>query len=84
MCRCVKRLRETQYQLSYNLEKIINTKTMQNIIINISEIEKLFKEYCEENKLEFSMEKFKRVLKFLEVDFYDWVKGNLNQFYKQK
>ncbi|MBU1159900.1 hypothetical protein KKD04_01810 [Patescibacteria group bacterium] len=49
-------------------------------IINISGIEKLFREYCEENKLEFSTEKFERFLKFLEIDFYDWVKGNLKQF----
>lgn len=55
-----------------------------NTIINIFEIEKLFKEYCEENNLEFSGQKFKEFLKFLEVDFYDWVKENLNQFNKQK
>ncbi len=54
-----------------------------NTIINISEVEKLFKEYYEENKMEFSDEKFEEFLKFLEIDFYDWVKGNLNQFKKQ-
>jgi len=46
-------------------------------IINVSEIEKLFREYCEENKIECSAEKFAEFLKFLEVDFYDWVKENL-------
>lgn len=55
-----------------------------NTIINISEIEKLFKEYCEENNLEFSEQKFEEFLKFLEIDFYDWVKGNLKHFYIQK
>jgi hypothetical protein len=51
-------------------------------IINVSEIEKLFKEYCEEDKIEFLADKFAEFLKFLEVDFYDWVKENLNQFKK--
>jgi len=53
-----------------------------NTIINISEVEKLFEEYCEENKIEFSENKFKEFLKFLEVDFYDWVRENLKQFHK--
>lgn len=55
-----------------------------NKIISISEVEKLFKEYCEENKIEFLENKFDQFLKFLEIDFYDWVKENLNQFNKQK
>lgn len=54
-----------------------------NTIINISEIEKLFKEFCEENKIEFSENKFEEFLKFLEIDFYDWVKESLSQFSKQ-
>ena len=52
-------------------------------IINISEIEKMFKEFCEESKIEFSENKFEGFLKFIEIDFYDWVKGNLNQLNKQ-
>ena len=52
-------------------------------IINIFEVEKLFKEYCKEIKIEFSENKFERFLKFLEIDFYDWVKENLSHFYKQ-
>ena len=52
-------------------------------IMNVPEIEELFREYCEENKIEFSAEKFAEFLKFLEVDFYDWVKENLKQFEKQ-
>ncbi|MFH1968381.1 MAG: hypothetical protein ABIJ84_03270 [bacterium] len=53
---------------------------VKETIINISEIKKLFKEYCEENKMEFSAEKFSEFLKFLEVDFYDWVRENLKKF----
>jgi len=53
-----------------------------NNVINIQEIEQMFKEYCEEDKTEFSEKKFDEFLKFLEVDFYDWVKENLKQFHK--
>jgi succinate dehydrogenase flavin-adding protein (antitoxin of CptAB toxin-antitoxin module) len=53
-------------------------------IINIPEIEKLFREYCAENKAEFSDERFIEFLKFLEVDFYDWVKGNIKQFHQKQ
>lgn len=55
-----------------------------NKIINISEVEKLFKEYCEENKIEFSENKFEQFLRFLEIDFYDWVKENVKHFHTQK
>ncbi|MBA4320000.1 MAG: hypothetical protein C0412_16490 [Flavobacterium sp.] len=61
-----------------------NIKFMKNTIINISEIENLFREYCEENKTEFSSENFKKFLKFLETDFYDWVRQNLKHFYTKK
>jgi succinate dehydrogenase flavin-adding protein (antitoxin of CptAB toxin-antitoxin module) len=54
-----------------------------NTIIDILEIDELFKEYCEGNKEEFSEEKFKKFLKFLEIDFYDWIKENLKQFSKR-
>lgn len=52
-------------------------------ITNTSEMEKLFKEYCEGNKTEFSANKFTEFLKFLEIDFYDWVKENMKQFSKK-
>lgn len=52
--------------------------------INIDEIRSIFKEYYEENKIEFSEEKFEEFLKFLEIDFYDWVRQNLKHFYTQK
>ena len=49
-------------------------------LVNASEIEKLLKEDCEENKMKFSYEKFSEFFNFLEIDFYDWVKDNLRQF----
>lgn len=57
---------------------------MQNAIINASEIRKLFREYCKENKTGFSKEKSEKFLKFLETDFYDWVRENLKQFRSQQ
>jgi len=52
-------------------------------VINVDEIHSIFKEYYEENKIEFSEKKFEEFLKFLEIDFYDWVKENIKQFNKQ-
>lgn len=49
-------------------------------IININEIHSICKEYFEDNKIEFSEEKFEEFLKFLEIDFYDWVRQNLKHF----
>jgi len=49
-------------------------------IIDIAGVEKLFRESCEENELEFSQNKFEIFLKFLEIDFYDWVKQNLKHY----
>lgn len=51
-------------------------------IINIDEICSIFKEYCEKNKTEFSKQRFEEFLKFLEIDFYDWVRQNLRQYHK--
>jgi hypothetical protein len=50
-------------------------------LINITEIENLFREYCDDNKVKFSENKFEDFLEFLEIDFYDWVKQNLKYFY---
>lgn len=52
-------------------------------IINTSEIENLYEEYCRENKTDFSGAGFKGFLNFLEIDFYDWVKENIRLFVKQ-
>jgi hypothetical protein len=51
-----------------------------NTIININEIRDVFKEYCGEEDIQFSEENFKRFLDFLEIDFYDWIKENFEQF----
>ncbi len=56
---------------------------MKNTIIKTQEIKQLFEEYCKENKLEFSRKKFEEFLKFLEIDFYDWMRESLKQFGKQ-
>ncbi len=52
-------------------------------IINLDEIQSLYKDYCKESKSKFSKPKFFKFLKFLETDFYDWVYENLKQFDKQ-
>lgn len=57
---------------------------MNTSIINISEIEALYQDFCKENKMEFSEEEFEDFLKFLEIDFYDWVKANIKQFHIKK
>ncbi|MFH1540425.1 MAG: hypothetical protein ABID79_01000 [Elusimicrobiota bacterium] len=54
-----------------------------SIIINTNEIRNIFKEFCENNGKSFSEIRFQKFQKFLEIDFYDWVKDNLNQFEKQ-
>lgn len=52
--------------------------------INIDEIRGIYKEYCEKEEVGFSENDFEEFLKFLELDFYDWIKENLNQFSKQR
>jgi len=56
----------------------------KSTVINTDEIRDIFKEYCNKENEEFSKSKFEKFLEFLEVDFYDWVKGNLKQFDLQK
>jgi len=56
---------------------------MENTIINTSEMKKIFREYCGGNEIEFSTNKFTEFLKFLEIDFYDWVKENMKLFARQ-
>ena len=62
----------------------ITSNPMQNTIINIGEIHDIFKEDCGEDNKRFSERKFQEFVDFLEIDFYDWVRGNFNQFHKQK
>ena len=58
--------------------------TQKFIDTTIDEIREIFKKDCKEDNAKFSETEFQKFLKFLEIDFYDWVKENLNQFYKQK
>ncbi len=52
--------------------------------INIDEVCDIYKECCEEENKEFKKDEFERFLEFLEIDFYDWIKENLRQFYKNQ
>ncbi len=52
--------------------------------INIDEIRNIFKESCRKNGESFSEAQFQEFLKFLEIDLYDWVKGNIKQFYSTR
>lgn len=49
-------------------------------IINIEEILSICEAECEGNEGKFDEKEFEDFLKFLEVDFYDWVRGNLSQY----
>lgn len=64
-----------------NNNKFMDTKST---IINIDKIYDIFKEYYGKMNKKFNKNEFQKFLDFLEIDFYDWVKENLNQFYKQK
>ncbi len=57
--------------------------TKKSTIINLDEIREVFQDECKEEGKSFDKKEFQDFLKFLEIDFYDWVKENLRQFYKQ-
>jgi succinate dehydrogenase flavin-adding protein (antitoxin of CptAB toxin-antitoxin module) len=57
--------------------------TQISSIIKIREIRNIFIEYCKNENRKFDKEEFYRFSNFLEIDIYDWIKENLNQFYKQ-
>lgn len=51
---------------------------MSKIIINQKEIKEIFDDFIEKNEIELDKKKnFEDFLKFLEIDFYDWVRENL-------
>lgn len=52
----------------------------QNTIMGVEEIEAIYREYCKQTNIKFSKNDFAKFLKFLQIDFYDWVKGNLRYF----
>lgn len=55
-----------------------------NTVINIAEIRDFYKDFCRENEISFSEKKFELFLRFLEIDFYDWIKENLKQFIRRQ
>jgi len=57
----------------------MNNKTTTNI----PEMEGLFGEHCQENKVKFSEEKFKKFVEFLGTGLYDWVGENLRRVEKK-
>ena len=52
----------------------------QTTFINVKEIEDLYREFCNGIHIRFTKKKFDKFIKFLEIDFYDWVRGNLRYF----
>jgi len=50
-------------------------------IIKTDEILDVYKEHCKAEKKKFSKKDFAEFLRFLELDFYDWAKENLRQFF---
>ena len=56
----------------------------RNAFISIKEVEHIYKEDCEEFGVKFSKRDFEKFLNFLQIDFYDWVNGNLRYFYQYK
>jgi hypothetical protein len=54
--------------------------TVKTTAMNIDEVRNFFKDYCEKENKKFDEREFQKFLKFLEIDFYDWVKENLKQF----
>jgi len=50
-------------------------------IIKTDEIRNVFEKYCKVEKKKFSKRDFAEFLEFLELDFYDWTRENLRQFF---
>ena len=55
-------------------------KMSKNTFISVKEVEHIYKEDCEELGVKFSKRDFENFLNFLQIDFYDWVNGNLRYF----
>jgi hypothetical protein len=49
-----------------------------------NEAKGLFKEYCKYHNIKFSIRDLKDFLEFLEIDFYDWIKENLREYFRDK
>jgi len=49
------------------------------------EIKEIFENFVKENKTKAGKkERFEDFLKFLEIDFYDWVRENLRSYFREK
>ena len=57
---------------------------IKNQVINLKEIEIIYKEYCKRENIKFSPNNFIKFLNFLQIDFYDWVKDNLRYFFSEQ
>lgn len=57
------------------MEEIKNYKKM---------IKEIYQGYCKEQKRKFSKNDFDDFPKFLEVDFYDWIKENLRCYFRDQ
>ena len=49
-------------------------------IVNVKEILSIYLEYCEDKGHIFKEGDYKKFIKYLEIDFYDWINGNLRYF----
>jgi len=57
---------------------------MANIITK-KEIKDMFYEFVKESRIKRSKKKnFEDFIRFLEIDFYDWVKENLRNYFNKK
>jgi len=54
-------------------------------IINIKEIKQVFNEFVRENHIKQPQKKnFEAFLRFLEIDFYDWIRENLRSYFRKE
>lgn len=53
-------------------------------IINIDEIQDVFKENCEEKGRKFTEKEFKKFLDCCERDFYQWLDDNIKYFERER
>ena len=52
----------------------------KNTFISVKEVEDVYKGYFKECSIKFSKRDFEKFLNFLQIDFHDWIKGNLRYF----
>ena len=62
-----------------NIRKVVDMEE-ESDVINVKGILEIYKEDCEEDGETFKKKEFNAFWHYLEIDFYDWVSGNLRQF----